>query len=73
MKDSEILASLAIQMWTEHDIEDMAEEFRKLLMVSYSVSYGMTMWKELRVLPLDIWKGYLLQKKIVSTVMLQNF
>lgn len=39
VKDSEILASLAIQMWTEHDIEDMAEEFRKLLMNEEAVCF----------------------------------
>ncbi len=30
-KDAEILAALAIQMWTEHNSEEMTEEFRELL------------------------------------------
>ena len=32
VEDAEILADLALQMWTEHDSEEMAEEFRKLVM-----------------------------------------
>ncbi len=32
VEEAEILAALAIQMWTEHDSEDMAEEFRELVM-----------------------------------------
>ncbi len=28
---AETLASLAIQMWTEHSPEDMAEEFREVV------------------------------------------
>ena len=31
-EDTEILAALAIQMWTGHNLEDLAEEFRKLVM-----------------------------------------
>lgn len=30
MEDAEILAALAVQMWTDHDPEDMTEEFREL-------------------------------------------
>ena len=30
IEDAGALAGLAIQMWTEHDREDLAEEFRKL-------------------------------------------
>ncbi len=30
-EDAEILAALAIQMWTEHNSEEMTEEFRELL------------------------------------------
>ena len=32
VEDAEILAGLAIQMWTEHEPEEMADEFRKLVM-----------------------------------------
>ena len=28
----EILANLALKMWTDHNLEDLAEEFRKLVM-----------------------------------------
>ena len=38
-EDAKALADLAIQMWTEHDIEDMAEEFRKLLMNEEAVCF----------------------------------
>ena len=31
-EDTEILAALAIQMWTGHNLENLAEEFRKLVM-----------------------------------------
>ncbi len=31
MEDAETLADLAIQMWTGHDPEDLAEEFRELV------------------------------------------
>ena len=31
-ENAEILAGLAVQMWPDHDPEDMAEEFRKLVM-----------------------------------------
>ena len=31
LTDAETLASLAIQMWTEHTPEDMAEEFREVV------------------------------------------
>ncbi len=30
-EDAEILATLAIQMWTEHNLEEMTDEFRELL------------------------------------------
>ena len=30
IEDAEVLADLAIQMWTEHDPEDLEAEFRKL-------------------------------------------
>ena len=30
--DTEVLADLAIQMWTDHDLEDLTEEFRQLVM-----------------------------------------
>ena len=29
-KDADILAALAVQMWTEHDPDELAEEFREL-------------------------------------------
>ncbi len=32
IEDAEALAGLAIQMWTGHDLEDLAEEFRQLAM-----------------------------------------
>lgn len=38
-EDAEILAALAIQMWTEHDSEDMAEEFRELVMNEETVCF----------------------------------
>lgn len=38
-EDAEILAALAIQMWTEHDSEDMAEEFRELVMNEEAVCF----------------------------------
>lgn len=31
-EDAEVLAALAIQMWPDHDPEDMAKEFRELAM-----------------------------------------
>ena len=31
IEDAEALAGLAIQMWTDHDIEDLTEEFRRLV------------------------------------------
>ncbi|WP_026508493.1 aminoglycoside 6'-N-acetyltransferase [Butyrivibrio sp. MC2013] len=39
VEDAEILAALAIQMWTEHDSEDMAEEFRELVMNDEAVCF----------------------------------
>ncbi len=33
VEDAEILAALALQMWTDHDPEDMAKEFRELVMI----------------------------------------
>ncbi len=30
-EDTEMLAALALQMWTEHNSEEMTEEFRELL------------------------------------------
>ena len=38
-EDAEILAALAIQMWTEHDPEDMAEEFRELVINEDAVCF----------------------------------
>ena len=32
IEDSETLADLAIQMWADHDLEDLTEEFRQLVM-----------------------------------------
>ena len=29
--DADVLASLAIQMWTDHDPDDLKNEFRELL------------------------------------------
>ena len=31
-EDAEALAGLAIQMWTDHDLEELTEEFRRLTM-----------------------------------------
>ena len=39
MEDNKILVALAIQMWTEHDPEDMAEEFRELVMNEEAVCF----------------------------------
>ena len=39
IEDAEILAALAIQMWTEHDPENMAEEFRELVMNDDAVCF----------------------------------
>ena len=39
VEDAEILAALAIQMWTEHDSEDMAEKFRELVMNEEAVCF----------------------------------
>ena len=33
VEDAEILAALALQMWKDHDPEDMAKEFRELVMI----------------------------------------
>jgi aminoglycoside 6'-N-acetyltransferase I len=38
-EDTEILAALAIQMWTGHNLEDLAEEFRKLVMNEEAVCF----------------------------------
>ena len=38
-EDTEILAALAIQMWTGHNLEDLAEEFRKLVMNGEAVCF----------------------------------
>lgn len=38
-KDTEILAALAIQMWTGHNLEDLAEEFRELVMNEEAVCF----------------------------------
>ena len=47
VEDAEILAALAIQVWTDHNLEDLAEEFRKLVMndeavcfIKYVIYYG---------------------------------
>ena len=39
VEDAEILAGLAIQMWTEHEPEEMADEFRKLVMNEEAVCF----------------------------------
>ncbi len=39
VEDAEILAGLAIQMWTDHDPEDLSEEFRKLVMNEGAVCF----------------------------------
>ena len=38
-EDTEILAALAIQMWTGYNLEDLAEEFRKLVMNDEAVCF----------------------------------
>ena len=38
-EDAKVLAGLAIQMWTDHDPEDMAEEFRELVMNAEAVCF----------------------------------
>ena len=38
-EDTEILAALAIQMWTGHNLKDLAEEFRKLVMNDEAVCF----------------------------------
>lgn len=38
-EDNEILAALAIQMWTGHNLEDLAELFRKLVMNGEAVCF----------------------------------
>lgn len=35
----EILANLALKMWTDHDPEEMAEEFRELVMNEEAVCF----------------------------------
>lgn len=32
IEDAQILADLAIQMWADHDLDDLTEEFRQLVM-----------------------------------------
>ena len=32
LKDANVIAELAIQMWTEHDLDELMEEFRELIM-----------------------------------------
>ena len=39
IEDAEALAGLAIQMWTGHDLEDLTEEFRQLLMSDAAVCF----------------------------------
>ena len=39
VEDAEILASLAIQMWTENDPDEQAEEFRELVMNEDAVCF----------------------------------
>ena len=39
MKEAKELADLAIQMWTDHDPEDLEAEFRKLVMNDEAVCY----------------------------------
>ena len=89
LEDAEILAALAIQMWTDHVPENMAEEFRELVINEEAVCFikcvgekpiGFAQCQlrhdyveEQRVLQSVIWKGFLLRKKIGSTDMLQNF
>ncbi|MBR6239780.1 MAG: GNAT family N-acetyltransferase [Clostridia bacterium] len=39
IEDAKAIAGLAIQMWTEHDMEDISEEFRRLLMNNEAVCF----------------------------------
>ena len=39
IEDSEVLADLAIQMWTDHVLEDLTEEFRQLVMNDDAVCF----------------------------------
>lgn len=38
-EDAEILAALALQMWTEHNLEEMTKEFRELLKSDEAVCF----------------------------------
>lgn len=39
IEDAEVLADLAIQMWTDHVLEDLTEDFRHLVMHNDAVCY----------------------------------
>lgn len=39
IEDVEVLAGLAIQMWTDHDLKDLTEEFRQLVTNDESVCF----------------------------------
>lgn len=39
IEDAKVLADLAIQMWTEHDPEDLTEDFRKLAVNDEAVCF----------------------------------
>ena len=39
IEDAEALAALAIQMWPDHDLKDLTEEFRRLVMNDEAVCF----------------------------------
>ena len=39
MEDADVLANLAIQMWSDHVLEDLTEEFRQLAMNEEAVCF----------------------------------
>ena len=39
IEDAKALADLAIQMWTDHDLQDLTEEFRQLVMNEDAVCF----------------------------------
>ncbi len=38
-EDAKVLADLAIQMWTDHILEDLTEEFRQIVMNDNAVCF----------------------------------
>ncbi len=48
-KDAGLLAGLAIQMWKDHTLVDLADGFKQIIEKD-------DMLKERRLLPWDIWK-----------------